>query len=221
MASRKARQSAYEARIARTAFLLTGSVAGAVEVIDRVTRAQPNPENLSEDQIRRLVVIHAREWAGEVDRKGRAAHRRGVKTPRDGAPPSADANASTSGAVGGASAAEVHAVALSMDRQHAEAWLFRHIEALDDPEISRATDSSNTAMRRHLDAAEITMHSRLGDGLLDETAALRAYLQDLKTDSFIAAHRQLKAARRKRRLVVIGVIVIIVALTLVVAASLL
>lgn len=196
MASKRERRVEYQARAARVAYLLAGTVRGAAEVLDRVHRAQPKLTSIPPDHLDRLVVLHAREWAAD-------GRRRGTRRVREDRPTPGEATDASDTA---ALAHEVHAIALSMDRQHAEAWLFRHVEDFDDAQISRAMDSSKTATRRHLEAAEVTMHARLGERLLPATAALREYLGTLQAEPFMAAHRAIRRERTKRRAMVVGVV---------------
>ena len=198
MSAKRTRRVAANARVARVAYLLSGSVRGAAEVMDRVHRAQPRLEIITPEHLDRLVVFHAREWAS-------AARRRKTMP----------GHASSHAASEPDAARECHQAALAMDRQHAEAWLFRHIDEMDDAQISRAMDSSKIATQRHLDAAEVVMHSSLGERLLSTTSVLRQHIHDLKTEAFDVERREIRRARRRRLgtlLVTVGAAVLVVAI---------
>ncbi len=201
-----------EARVARVAYLLSGSVRGAAEVIDRVQRAQPRLESVTPEHRDRLVVLHAREWAAVARRR----KPKRVKPPRStaetfaapsGAASEGESSASTAGPISPDPARECHEAALAMDRQHAEAWLFRHIDDMDDAQISRAMDSSKKATQRHLEAAEVAMHARLGERLLPATAALREHVRGLEADAFAVERREIRRERLKRRGIVVASVV--------------
>jgi hypothetical protein len=163
---------AYEARIWRLAFLLTGHPQSASELIARVLRAQPDVLAVEAVRLDRLVILQAREWA---------ARRRNLAA---ASPPLSPA------------AATALTAALGMNHQLLEAWVLARVDGMEGLSVSRAMDCSNTAVANHLAEADREMASRLGPRLAPGLDALRRDADALDPRPFI---EQILAHRQKRR----------------------
>lgn len=164
---------AFERRIWRLAFLLTGDGAVAADVIDAVLRDQPDPASLEPARLDRLVVLHTREA-----RSRRAG----------GAPPLPDSKA----------ARALQAV-VTLEHQPREAWVLTHLDDLEELRVSRAMDCSRTAAARHLEAAEGAMKAALGADLAACVEALRRAADDLDPVAIIMRQRARRRRERNRR----------------------
>src|SRR4051812_8310085 len=112
MTDRSGQRRAYEARIWRLAFLLTGDAQAANRLIVRVLRAQPDVLSVEPARLDRLVILQAREWSKRRP-AGAAA----------GPPLSPEA-------------AEVLTVALGMNHQLLEAWILARVDGMEGISVS-------------------------------------------------------------------------------------
>jgi sigma-70-like protein len=163
------RREAYERRVWRLAWLLTGGredlcarlVAGCLD-------AQPDLGRLDPAHVDRLVVLAARRRA------------RGGPAVSEGAPP----------------ARRLLAAVAGLPPQLREAWVFTRIDGLGPMETARAMDCSKTAATRHLERADAELAERLGTELGSMLEALRAEADLAAPGAALAAFR---AERRRRR----------------------
>lgn len=173
-----AQRTAYEARVWRLAFLLTGRPEGANELIQRVLRAQPDVLSVEPARLDRLVILQAREWSAR--RPGAVA----------ASPPLEPAGARTLTA------------ALGMSHQLLEAWVLARVDGMEGLSVSRAMDCSNTAAANHLAEADREMASRLGDTLGAGLESLRRGADALDPRAFLDTLRAHRRTRGQRRLLV-------------------
>src|SRR5687767_13779453 len=61
MSDKAAHRAAYERRVWRLAYLLSGDPAGAAVLVDRVLRDQPDLGSLEPARLDRVVIQHARD----------------------------------------------------------------------------------------------------------------------------------------------------------------
>lgn len=177
---------AFERRIWRLAFLLTGDGAIAADVIDSVLRDQPDPGSLEPARLDRLVVLHTRE-----------ARSRGV--------PGSDV-------LSDPRAARALSAVVNLEHQPREAWVLARLDELDELRVSRAMDCSKTAAGRHLEAADEAMARALGAELAECVDALRRAADALDPSPIIVLRRSLRRRERNRRaLIVAGVTVTVIA----------
>ena len=174
------RREAYERRVWRLAFLLTGGhEAACARIVAAVLDAQPDVRRLDPARLDRLVVLSAR--------------RRRVAPPSP--PPDAPPGQTLLAAAG------------RMPRQMLEAFLLIRIDGLDLMPAAKAMDCSKTATQRHLDRANEAMAEAFGDRLPEMIDALRAAADNLAPGPALRAHRE-RLRRRKRlrlALLVLGI----------------
>jgi hypothetical protein len=178
MPTKDDQRRAYEARVWRLAFLLTGYTSAASELIGRVLRAQPDVLSVDPSRLDRLVILQAREWA---------ARRRGLQA---SSPPLSPEGARTLTA------------ALGMNHQLLEAWVLARVDGMEGLSVSRAMDCSNTAAANHLAEADREMGERLGPALAAGLGALRADADRLDPRPFLEASRPKRRRGGGRRLLV-------------------
>jgi DNA-directed RNA polymerase specialized sigma24 family protein len=185
---------AYQRRVWRLAYLLTGNAPGAAALVDRVFRAQPDLMNLEPARLDRLVIQHARDLpvaaplaAGQLPE------------PPPGVRRTLDA-------------------ILKLPEQPREAWVLARVDELDELHVSRAMDCSKTASMHHLAAADTQMAAALGDTAAAAIRSLRGFADALNPDPIIRAHRELARRIRFRRAALTGgallVLVLVFALAL-------
>jgi len=149
------RRRAWESRLWRLAYLLTGSAEGAGHVLERVLMARPNLTSIvATARVDRLVALHTRERTGRT-RAGRrrfsiSAYTAAAKARRvlD------DRLASAPEVILPGSARRLHDLVLALDHQPRLAWLLTHIEQVDEVWMAKAMDCSKNAARVHLARAE-------------------------------------------------------------------
>jgi DNA-directed RNA polymerase specialized sigma24 family protein len=120
---------AYQRRVWRLAYLLTGNAPGAAALVDRVIRAQPDLMNLEPARLDRLVIQHAREV------------------------PTAPILAAASLPEPDPEIRRTLEAVIRLPEQPREAWVLARVDELDELHISRAMDCSRTASMHHLAAA--------------------------------------------------------------------
>jgi hypothetical protein len=184
MSDKDDQRRAYEARIWRLAFLLTGHPVAANELIARVLRTQPDVLAVEAVRLDRLVILHAREWAARHERAFAAS------PPLD------------------AAAAETLTVALGLNHQLLEAWILARVDGMEGLSVSRAMDCSNTAAANHLAEADRAMAAGLGANLVPGLEALRRAADGLDPFPFIEEVRQRQRTRSRRRIIVMALVVV-------------
>lgn len=184
MSDKDDQRRAYEARIWRLAFLLTGHPAAANQLIARILKAQPDVLAVDAVRLDRLVILQAREWAARHERAFAAS------PPLDTA------------------AAETLTAALGLNHQLLEAWILARVDGMEGLSVSRAMDCSNTAVTNHLAEADREMAASLGSRLVPGLEALRKAADGLDPRPFIEEVRQGQRARHRRRLMVMLLILI-------------
>ncbi len=184
MGDRDNQRRAYEARIWRLAFLLTGHPVAANQLIARVLRAQPDVLAVEAVRLDRLVILQSREWA--------ARHARSVA-----ASPPLDAVA-----------AEVLTAALGLNHQLLEAWILARVDGMEGLSVSRAMDCSNTAVANHLAEADREMAERMGAKLAPGLEALRKAADGLDPRPFIEDVRRRQRTRGRRRLIAMALVLL-------------
>ncbi len=190
MSERDNQRRAYEARIWRLAFLLTGHPFAANQLIARILRAQPDVLAVEAVRLDRLVILQSREWA--------ARHARAVA-----ASPPLDAVA-----------AETLTAALGLNHQLLEAWVLARVDGMEGLSVSRAMDCSNTAVANHLAEADREMAGRMGAKLAPGLEALRKAADGLDPRPFIEDVRERRKTRGRQRLIAMAVILLVAFLAL-------
>lgn len=180
--ARELQRSAYEARVWRLAFLLTGHPAAADSLIARILRTQPDVLSVEPVRLDRLVILQAREWSARRPRLAAAS------------PPLRP------------EAAETLTAALGMSHQLLEVWILARVDGMEGLSVSRAMDCSNTAAANHLAEADREMAARLGDKLGPGLDALRAGADALDPRGFIDEVRARRRQRKRRRMLLMLVI---------------
>src|SRR5215207_1672933 len=131
MSDKAAHRAAYERRVWRLAYLLSGDPAGAAVLVDRVLRGQPDLASLEPARLDRVVIQHARELP----------RRRGAVPPITAPVPAGEVRKAMD-------------ALLSIPEQPREAWVLARVDELDELHFSRAMDCSRTASRNHLAAGD-------------------------------------------------------------------
>ena len=184
MAPKSVKRAAYEARIWRFAYLMTGSAARAASVVTAVGRAKPRLTELDPTHLDRLVILRARECeaaAGPsaidalsslVTRVWRAPRSeqatRTIPHPSTPDPPSV--------------AGELLRRVVEMDHQPREAWILARFDEVEEMWMARAMDCSRTAAAMHLGAADrhvMGLFENDEPALARAIAALRAHVDGL------------------------------------------
>jgi hypothetical protein len=178
MSDKAAHRAAYERRVWRLAYLLSGDPAGAALLVDRVIRDQPDFAALEPARLDRVVIQHARELP-----RARTAI---LPIPLTSATPAAESPARKA----------LDAV-LSLSEQPREVWVLARVDELDELHFSRAMDCSRTASRNHLAAADDHMAKSLSTSAAEAAATLRAFADGLDPAPIIQSYRE---HARKRRL---------------------
>ncbi len=169
-------RAAYERRVWRLAYLLTGNAPGAALLVDRILRDQPSLEQLEPARLDRVVVQHAR----------------GLPRPKAPAPVPALASLRPE-------AAKALDAVRELPEQPREAWVLARVDEVDELHMSRAMDCSKTAARNHLAAADQQMSARFGASAEAAASAIRSFADSLDPGPIIQAHRQERRRRLKLR----------------------
>lgn len=220
------RREAYLRRAWRLAALLTGDPDRADAVLRRCLARRPDLEHLSIDRLERIVIQETRSDAATAgrpasakphtliarlrdrhERHSRAESRASPPTHAPTRPPRADASDTPA-------AADVALAALAeLPAQQREAWILRALDAENEIDASKAMDCSRTALARHLEHAEDSMRSALGDSYNEVLAALRARVETFDPGPFVS---EIADARRRRRLTrIVGAFAILMIILLV------
>lgn len=179
------RREAYERRVWRLAWLLTGGREDlCVRLVAECLDAQPDLRRLDPAHLDRLVVLAARRRA------------RPASEPEPEAPP----------------ARRLLAAVAALPPQLREAWVFARVDGLEPMEMARAMDCSKTAALRHLERADTELGGRFGDTLPSMLDALRAEADTAAPGRALAAFRAERRRRRRIRAALIAFAVAAVAL---------
>lgn len=182
MSGKDEQRRAYEARIWRLAFLLTGHPQGANDLIARILRAQPDILAVEPVRLDRLVILQAREWSA------RRARLVAAVPPLDPV------------------AGETLTAALGMNHQLLEAWVLARVDGMEGLSVSRAMDCSNTAAANHLAEADREMASRLGAKIGPGLEALRKGADEVDPRPFIQDVLDRRRRSARRRIIVMAVV---------------
>ena len=149
------RRQAWESRVWRLAYLLTGSAEGAGHVVERVLMARQNLLTVTDPaRIDRLVALHTRERSGR-SRAGRRRFSLGAYTAAANARRVLDSRMASAPEITlSGSAKRLHELVLALDHQPRLAWVLAHLEQVDEIWLAKAMDCSKTAARVHLSNAE-------------------------------------------------------------------
>jgi hypothetical protein len=173
-------RDAYERRVWRLAYLLTGNAAGAALLADRIRRDQPNLEQLEPARLDRVVIQHARELHALTRRRHAPA----------AAQPALREDPEFRSALNSV---------LALPEQPREAWVLARVDQVDELHMSRAMDCSRTAARNHLASADHLMSAASAAPPADTAARIRAFADSLDPAPIIAAHRVERRRRFKQR----------------------
>lgn len=184
------RRSAYEARVWRLAFLLTGGAEPALAVVEGVLRTRPDLSRVAPEHLDRLVVLHAREWANAGSRRRTRRGSVALELPQ----PST-------------SASRALRAAAAMPRQSLEAWVLTRLDGLDEITVSRAMDCSKAAAIRNLQQADDALAAVLGGSVAGDIEALRAFADGMDPAPFLVLGRR---RCRRRRMVRLGAWAVVV-----------
>lgn len=187
------RAAAVERRCWRLAFLVTGSVAAATAVADRVMQGRLDPEGLEPGRLDRVIIQQAR---GVQQGRGSPARRGGPAIGLDLPPPAL---------------AALRAL-VSLPHQPREAWVLSLLDELDELRMSQAMDCSRTAARNHLGAGTEQMRAILGADLDASAAALRAFADTLDPGPILRQERQARRHAARRRLAQLAAVTGLIAL---------
>lgn len=216
------RRDAYERRVWRLAYLLTGAdESAAAALVARVVDAQPDLEGVDTGRLDRLVVLSAREWAASPSGRKRAHGRLAPPTAVSTSPTRPPASAAAGPALPASArdqrlplhgiAAQALQAAVRLPRQSLEAWILGRIDELDGVGVARAMDCSRTAAQRHLELADRAMSETLGDGLGPAITALRSAVDTLDPGAAVHAYRVVRRRERRiRRAIIAGAAVMAV-----------
>ncbi len=207
------KRAAYEARIWRLAYLMTGSGARATSVVTAVGRARPRLTELDPTHLDRLVILRAREYEESPGRSAiealSALVARAWWAPR--AEPAERAVQHTSTPEPPPIADKLLRRVVEMDHQPREAWILARFDEVDEMWMARAMDCSKTAAAMHLGAADRHVMGLFENdkARLDQAiAALRAHVDGLDALPIIEHSRAEDRRRWSPALVVAGAVLL-------------
>lgn len=171
------RREAYERRVWRLAWLLTGGREDlCARLVAECLDAQPDLRRLDPAHLDRLVVLAARRRI------------RGVPRPAEPSSPGR----------------RLLAAAAGLPPQLREAWVFARLDGLGPMEMARAMDCSKTAALRHLERADSELSGRFGADLPAMLDGLRAEADLAAPGKALTAFRSQRRRRRRIRAALVG-----------------
>jgi hypothetical protein len=158
------KRRAWESRIWRLAFLLTGSVENAARVVERVLLARQDLMTIDDPaRIDRLVALHVTERSNRK-RAGGKRLSLGAYINASSARKSLSARLAEAPDVAlPDEARQLHNLALKLGQQPRLAWILADVEGVDLLWTAKAMDCSKSAAGMHLDAARTALTKALAE----------------------------------------------------------